>query len=123
MAMRRWAGDGRDNLRVRRTAAVWPAMSGGSGSETVVGERELNRARDVGVGCFTAFVGAPSGAMVGVFVAKMVGAARKCVPVEGLPACNWWTFALIGGVVGMVSLPTLVLWRLRRGKAATRPTF
>ncbi len=80
------------------------------------------RARNIGVGCFTAFIGAPSGAMIGVLVAKIVGAARKCVPVEGLPACDWWTYALIGGIVGSISLPALVLLRLRRGKATPRST-
>lgn len=80
---------------------------------------ETTRARDIGVGCFTAFLGAPSGAMIGVLVAKVVGTARRCVPLEGLPACDWWWYALAGGILGTVSLPTLVMWRLRRGK---RPT-
>ena len=80
------------------------------------------RARNLGVGCFTAFVGTPSGAMVGVFVGKIVGTAQKCVPPEGIPACNWWWYALVGGLVGMITLPALVLWRLRRGSAAARST-
>jgi hypothetical protein len=83
-------------------------------------ESERLAARRVGVGCFTTFIGAPSGAMVGVFVGKVVGNVQGCVPPEGLPACNWWWYALAGGVVGMVTLPTLVLWRLRRGSAAAR---
>lgn len=87
-----------------------------------LGEQELSRSRDIGVGCFTAFIGAPSGAMIGVFVAKAVGTVRRCVPLEGLPACDWWSFALVGAVVGVITLPTLVLWRLRRGKPAARPT-
>jgi hypothetical protein len=60
--------------------------------------------------------------MIGVFVAKAVGTVRRCVPLEGLPACDWWSFALVGAVVGVITLPTLVLWRLRRGKPAARPT-
>ena len=93
-------------------------MTGAPQQPTPLGEREMSRARDTGVGCFTAFIGAPSGAMIGVLVGKFVGTVRKCVPIEGLPACDWWTFALIGGIVGVVSLPALVLWRLRRGKSA-----
>ena len=89
---------------------------------TLLGEQDMARARIVGVGCFTTFIGAPSGAMVGVLIAKLAGTVRRCVPLEGLPACDWWSFALVGGIVGMTSLPTLVLWRLRRGKAAARPT-
>ena len=97
-------------------------MSEVPGGQAPLGEPEMSRARDVGVGCFTAFIGAPSGAMIGVLVAKFVGTVRKCVPLEGLPACDWWNFALVGGIVGVITLPTLVLWRLRRGKAAARPT-
>lgn len=91
-------------------------MSNGSRAPGSMDEAEMSRARDIGVGCFTTFIGAPSGAMVGVLVAKFVGTVTKCVPLEGLPACDWWTYALVGGIVGAVSLPTLVLWRLRRGK-------
>lgn len=85
-------------------------------------EQDLARARTLGVGCFTTFIGAPSGAMIGVLIAKFVGTVRKCVPLEGLPACDWWWFALVGGIIGMVSLPTLVLWRLRHGQRAVRST-
>ena len=46
-------------------------------------------------------------------VAKIVGWTTKCAPIEGLPACNWWVFAGWGGVVGLVTLPAMVLWRLR----------
>ena len=91
-----------------------------AGSE--LSESEQRRARTIGVGCFTTFIGAPSGAMVGVFVGKVVGNVQQCVPPEGIPACNWWWYALVGGVVGMVTLPTLVLWRLRRGSPAARST-
>src|SRR5262245_44053299 len=92
--------------------------AGGSSAPGELSEAERLRARNIGVGCFTTFIGAPSGAMVAVFVGKIVGTAQRCVPPEGIPACNWWWYALVGGIVGMVTLPTLVLWRLRRGKAA-----
>ena len=81
--------------------------------------RESHTARNVGVGCFATFAGLWSGAMVGVLVAKYVGAARECVPPEGLPACEWWVFAGWGAVIGALTLPALVLWRLRRGGAPT----
>jgi hypothetical protein len=55
--------------------------------------------------------------MIGVLIAKFVGAAQKCVPTEGLPACNWHIYALVGGVIGFVTLPSLVLWRLTRNRA------
>jgi hypothetical protein len=83
---------------------------GGRGSE------DLGRARHVGVGCFTAFVGFWSGGMIGVLVGKLVGAVRKCTPPEGLPACDWYWYAAAGMLLGAVTLPTLALRRLRRGR-------
>lgn len=72
------------------------------------------RARRIGVGCFTTFIGFWSGGMIGVLIAKAVGAARRCTPPEGLPACDWYYFALGGMLLGAVSLPVLALRRLRR---------
>ena len=89
---------------------------------STVSDAEMLRMRNLGIGCFTTLIGAPSGAMVGVLVAKFVGIAQKCVPLEGLPACNWYWYAIVGAILGMTTLPTLVLLRLRRGKSAARPT-
>ena len=70
--------------------------------------------RFVGVGCFMMVIGFFSGGMIGVLVGKLAGIARRCTPEPGLPACDWHLFALAGGLLGMASLPTLVLWRLRQ---------
>ena len=93
-----------------------------NGSASTVPDAEMLRMRNLGIGCFTTVIGAPSGAMIGVLVAKFVGIAQKCVPLEGLPACNWYWYAMVGALLGMTTLPTLVLLRLRRGKSAARPT-
>jgi len=56
-----------------------------------------------------------SGGMVAVLVAKVRGGLIHCVPADSeLPACDWATFALIGGLIGAVTLPTMVFARLRR---------
>jgi hypothetical protein len=52
--------------------------------------------------------------MIGVFVGKIVGNARRCVPAEGLPACDWYYFAAAGMILGATTLPILVLRRLRQ---------
>jgi hypothetical protein len=70
--------------------------------------------RNIGVGCFTFFIGAASGAMTGVFLGKAVGFFTRCEPIAGLPACDWNVFAGWGALIGALSLPTLALWRLRR---------
>ena len=77
--------------------------------------------RNIGVGCFTFFIGAASGAMSGVFLGKAVGFFIRCEPIAGLPACDWNVFAGWGALIGALSLPTLALWRLRRAdrKAGT----
>ena len=71
-------------------------------------------ARNIGVGCFTAIAGFFSGAMFAVLLGKIVGAVRGCAAgPEGQP-CNWHIYAGVGALIGAISLPTVVLWRLRR---------
>ena len=77
-------------------------------------DADLATARRVGVGCFSVFIGFWSGGMIGVLVGKIVGNVRRCVPIEGTPACDWYYFAAAGMILGAVSLPILVLWRLSR---------
>ncbi len=77
-------------------------------------ERESRIARNLGVGCLTAVSGCFGGGMIAVLIAKMVGSAQGCEPAAGVPACNWPVYAVIGMGVGLVLLPTLVLWRLNR---------
>ena len=81
--------------------------------------RESDAPRYLGVGCLMFVAGFFSGGMIGVLAGKVVGMARRCVPPEGLPACDWWWFALVGGVLGAISLPSMTLWRLRRSASPT----
>lgn len=78
-------------------------------------DRDVAVGRRVGVGCFSVFVGTWSGAMVAVLLGKVIEGARRSPGCEGLPTCNWYFYAGIGALVGAVSLPALVFWRLRRG--------
>jgi hypothetical protein len=67
------------------------------------------------IGCIMTVAGFFSMAMIGVLVARVYSWVSKCPYMEGLPACNWWVFAGIGGVIGAITLPVLVLRRLKRG--------
>jgi hypothetical protein len=81
---------------------------------------ESRAARNFGVGCFTAVAGFFSGAMFAVLIAKVVGSVRGCAPgSEGQP-CDWHIYAGVGALVGVISLPTLVLWRLHRSDGSVR---
>ena len=76
----------------------------------------------IGVGCFTAPIGFFGGGMIAVLFAKIADAVTNCTPPEGLPACNTWAFLYTGALIGLVGLPSLALYRLRRGRAARDST-
>ena len=63
-----------------------------------------------------AVVGGLSLAMVGVLVARFYSWATRCPYVAELPACGWERFAAIGGLIGAVTLPALVVRRLVRSE-------
>ena len=74
-----------------------------------------------GVGCFTTVAGFAGGGMIGVLIAKIVGAAMRC-PSEaetGAP-CSWFTYAVFGAFVGAVLLPVLAISSLRRARKRTQ---
>jgi len=78
------------------------------------GDVEDRTARNIGVGCFTTFIGLWSGGMVAVMIGKVVEGVRGAPSCVGLPLCNWHVYAGVGAAVGAISLPLLVLMRLRR---------
>ena len=90
----------------------------GSSREPGTDDAEIARGRRIGIGCFSTFVGFWSGGMLAVFIGKVVGNARGCVPIEGTPACDWYKFAAVGMILGATTLPILVLRRLRRTDSA-----
>ena len=77
-------------------------------------EGEDRVARNIGVGCFTTFIGFWSGGMIAVLIGKVVEGIRGAPSCDGLPLCNWNVYAAVGALIGAVSLPVLVLTRLRR---------
>ena len=87
-------------------------MDAGSGRDEFRFERYL------GVGCVTTIGGFFSGGMIAVLLAKIAGWARGCEPPQGLPACDWHVFMLTGAVIGMITLPAGVIWRLRGKRRA-----
>ena len=71
----------------------------------------------VGVGCMTAVVGCFGSAMLAVLLAKLVGAATGCAAdAETGAPCNWLTSAVRGGLLGMILLPSFLIWRMRKAR-------
>lgn len=68
--------------------------------------------RRTAIGCFTTWLGFVSGAMVAVLISKFVAYVTRAPACDGIPACNWHIYALVGGGLGALSLPLLVLWIL-----------
>ena len=76
----------------------------------------------IGVGCLTAPIGFFGGGMIAVLVAKLVGAVQNCTPPKDLPACHTFEFLWPGALIGVIGLPVLALYRLRRGRKNSRNT-
>jgi hypothetical protein len=91
--------------------------SPGSNQAPGASDADIARGRKIGIGCFTTFIGFWSGGMIGVLVGKVAGNVRRCVPIEGTPACDWYYYAAAGMILGAVTLPVLVLRRLSRVKS------
>lgn len=84
-----------------------------------MGESETGSRRwaYVGVGCLTAVIGWFGGAMIAVFLGKIVGAIQGCAPdpETGAP-CGWFTYAVAGAIVGLFVVPAVAVWRMRAGE-------
>lgn len=90
----------------------------GSRPTDVAAEQRTGPWPYIGVGCLTAPIGFFGGGMIAVLIAKMVGAAQGCTAPEGLPACNTFEYLYPGGLIGLIGLPGLALYRLRKGRKA-----
>jgi hypothetical protein len=79
--------------------------------------------RKVAIGCFMSWLGLASGAMVAALLSKFAAFLLRAPDCDGIPSCNWYVWAGIGGLIGAVTLPVLVLWAMHRpGKGGnTKP--
>lgn len=80
-------------------------------------DTESRRGAYFGVGCLMAVIGLAGGGMIAVLVAKIVGAIRGCAPdAETGAPCSWFVYAVYGALTGLVVLPSVAIWRMRRGE-------
>lgn len=76
--------------------------------------------RVVAIGCFMAWIGGVSGAMIAVLVSKAVAWFGKMPSCEGIPSCDWYIYAAVGGALGAITLPWLVVSALRSAPPAPK---
>jgi len=75
----------------------------------------------VGVGCVTAVAGLAAGGMIAVLIAKVVGAVTGCRgDAETGAPCDWSLYWTWGARIGLILLPTIVIWRMRKARSASR---
>lgn len=72
------------------------------------------RARFAALGCLSLVVGAFSMAMLGVLLSLVVRKVTGGPVCQDIPSCNWYIYAMWGAAFGAVSLPILVLTRVRQ---------
>ncbi len=70
-------------------------------------------ARQFGIGCFMTFVGFFSGGMIGVLVSKGVAFFTRAPKCDGIPTCDWYIYMFVGGAIGALTLPWLVVSAMR----------
>jgi hypothetical protein len=69
--------------------------------------------RQAAIGCFMAVIGFFSVGMIGVLVSKGVAFFTKAPKCDGIPTCDWYVYMLVGGVLGALTLPWLVVSAMR----------
>src|SRR4051812_40948187 len=82
-------------------------------------DQQDRTARNIGVGCFTFFIGGISGAMTAVLVGKIIAFLMRAPACSEVPLCNWYVYAGYGAIIGAVTLPVLAILRLRRVDSQT----
>jgi hypothetical protein len=75
----------------------------------------------LGVGCLSAIAGLAAGGMLAVLIAKVVGAVTGCrADAETGAPCDWSIYWTWGARIGLVLMPAVVLWRMRRSRRKSR---
>jgi hypothetical protein len=75
----------------------------------------------LGVGCLSAVVGLVGGGMIAVLIAKVVGGIGGChADAETGAPCNWNIYWTWGARIGLILVPAIVIWRMRKSRTASR---
>lgn len=73
-------------------------------------------ARRVAIGCFMAWIGFLSFGMIGALVSRFMAFVTRATTCPDVPACNWHVYVGVGGLIGAISLPWLVVRAMGKPK-------
>jgi hypothetical protein len=59
--------------------------------------------------------------MVAALLSRMAAFVTRQDACAGIPSCNWYIYALVGGGIGAVTLPILVLRTMGRPAKKSNP--
>jgi hypothetical protein len=59
--------------------------------------------------------------MVAALLSKATAFLTHADACPDIPSCNWYVWAGIGGLIGAVTLPSLVLWKLGKPAKQSKP--
>ena len=75
--------------------------------------------RRVAIGCFMAWIGFLSFGMIGALVSRFMAFVTRATTCPDVPACNWHVYVGVGGLIGAISLPWLVVGAMGKPKKTT----
>lgn len=96
-----------------RSPTTPPQSSGTPSTDASAAHTPAPLSRQLALGCFMAVIGFFSAGMIGVLVSKGVAFFTKAPKCDGIPTCDWYIYMLVGGALGAVTLPWLVVSALR----------
>jgi len=72
------------------------------------------------IGCFMVWIGFLSFGMVGALVSRLMAFVTRAQTCPDVPSCNWHVYVGVGGLIGAISLPWLVVRAMSKPKRATQ---
>ena len=70
------------------------------------------------IGCFMTWIGFLSMGMIGALASRFIAFVTRAPTCPDVPSCNWHVYVGVGGLIGAVTLPALVLWAMSKPKRA-----
>jgi len=79
----------------------------------------VSTGRRVAIGCFMTWIGFLSFGMVGALTSRFMTFVTRARSCPDVPACNWHVYVGVGGLIGAITLPWLVVRAMSKPKKTT----